>query len=145
MINCEAPLDTYMVYKPTKPKIKPTEIPVTYAKDSPEYTLTMKNISQQNVFKNIKPEQHAKISLALGLLNLSGSDTTDEVLRALPTLYPKLKILRLSDCNITNAGLVHLTALPLQTLTIEGCANITQEGVLQLPSKCKVHLTEQVE
>jgi len=135
MINCEQPLTNFVPYSPpkqgSKPRsyIEPQEIPLNYSESSSEHQLTKSAVSKQNVFTNtITEERQTRISLALGLLNLSGSEITDEYLRALPTLYPNLKILRLSDCpNITNTGLEHLNSLSLKSIQIKNCPNSKEE------------------
>jgi len=57
---------------------------------------------------------------------------TDELLKAISGLLPKLKTLNLEYAAITDTGLSHLSNLPLQTLDLYSCRAITGAGLAHL-------------
>ncbi len=87
--------------------------------------------SEGSFVANESPAELAKITLALGFLDLSGTDTSDDDILELAKKHPHIKSLDLSHCNkISNIGLSFLQMLPnLKTVDLSGCENIQPEHI----------------
>ncbi len=83
-------------------------------------------------FNRVMHAEYNRINLDVTEFSLSG-DATDATLQDIATRFPNLRSLDLSDCKtISDAGLAHLSTLPLQSLDLSHCYSITNEGLAHL-------------
>jgi len=87
----------------------------------------------QNVM-SLPTDELAKVSLALGILDLSNTDINDSELEKLIQRNPHLKIIDLSGCkNLTGFGLAPLQRLTkLKSLNLSDCTKMTDAGLRYL-------------
>jgi hypothetical protein len=120
-----------------------------YTPKSKEQYLSLANLPLDiicHITKHLTPTDVERVSFTCMQFNCKKKKLAAAILTAAPNkkiiddkllkiikLYSNLKYLDLSECcNITDAGLAHLSTLPLQSLNLNWCHNITNTGLAHL-------------